>query len=127
MARQRAVRVRDAATLVLVRREEGEPRILMGRRHGGHRFMPNKFVFPGGRVDPVDGRIRPLAELRPDVESRLTKGYARCSFTPSGTELRSLARSVRRRSTRKTVGRPLSHRRAGKPRIRPRGRTGSTQ
>ena len=40
-----ALRPRDAATLILVKRE-GEPRVLMGKRHGGMAFMANKFVFP---------------------------------------------------------------------------------
>ena len=26
----------------------------MGRRHHGHVFMPGKFVFPGGAVEPLD-------------------------------------------------------------------------
>ena len=75
----RAVRPRDAATLVLVRREQdGRAHVLMGQRHGGHRFMPNKFVFPGGRVDPGDSRVTPSAELRREVMEKLCHG-GRCS------------------------------------------------
>lgn len=60
-----SVRPRDAATLVLVRRDGKQgPRVLMGKRHGGHVFMPNKFVFPGGRVDPSDGRLPAADKLR---------------------------------------------------------------
>jgi 8-oxo-dGTP pyrophosphatase MutT (NUDIX family) len=47
---------RDAATLILVRFDGPVPRILMGRRHGAHAFMPHKFVFPGGRCELADGR-----------------------------------------------------------------------
>jgi 8-oxo-dGTP pyrophosphatase MutT (NUDIX family) len=47
-------RPRDAATLIIVDSGGGEPRLLMGQRHHGHRFMPGKFVFPGGRVEPQD-------------------------------------------------------------------------
>ena len=54
----RAVRPKDAATLLIVRRGAGEPRVLMGQRSAQHKFMPNKFVFPGGKVDVGDGRIR---------------------------------------------------------------------
>ena len=43
----------------------------MGKRSGGHVFMPDKYVFPGGRVDPDDGRAVSWCELRPEVEAKL--------------------------------------------------------
>src|ERR1700742_1731526 len=67
------LRPKDAATLILVRRDKDGPRILMGQRHGNMAFMANKYVFPGGRVDPVDQRIAVGGNLRPHVEARLTK------------------------------------------------------
>ena len=70
----RAVRPRDAATMILVRRDGKTPRILMGQRAAGHAFMPNKFVFPGGRVDAGDGRLRPPHDLHPEVMARLCNG-----------------------------------------------------
>jgi len=48
---------RDAATLILVRFDGQDPRILMGQRHEGHAFMPNKYVFPGGRCEASDGLL----------------------------------------------------------------------
>ena len=69
----RAARPRDAATLIIVRRDGPKPRVLMGRRHGGHDFMPDKWVFPGGRIDPSDFRAPVAAELRPEVAVRLNK------------------------------------------------------
>ncbi len=48
------VRPRDAATLLVLDTSGGEPRLLMGQRHHGLKFMPGKFVFPGGRVEPQD-------------------------------------------------------------------------
>jgi len=74
----RAVRPKDAATLLIVRREGPEPRVLMGQRAASHKFMPNKFVFPGGRVDPGDSRIVPPHDLHPAVMARLRHG---CSET----------------------------------------------
>lgn len=68
----RAVRPRDAATLIILRRDGPKPRVLMGRRHGGHDFMPDKWVFPGGRIDPSDFRAPVAAELRPEVAERLS-------------------------------------------------------
>lgn len=74
----RAVRPKDAATLIIVRRDGDEPSVLLGKRAASHKFMPNKFVFPGGRVDAGDSRIRPPADLHPAVLERLKKG---CSET----------------------------------------------
>jgi 8-oxo-dGTP pyrophosphatase MutT (NUDIX family) len=68
-----AVRPRDAATLILIKREGPEPLVLMGQRAAGHVFMPNKVVFPGGRVDPADHRITPTADLKPEVVEALAR------------------------------------------------------
>lgn len=51
------IRPKDAATLILLDRTGPEPRILMGCRHHGSAFMPNKYVFPGGRISPSDSRV----------------------------------------------------------------------
>src|SRR5260221_8884243 len=67
-----AVRPRDAATLILIRRDAPKPRVLMGRRHGGHDFMPDKWVFPGGRIDRSDFRAPYAADLQPHVLQRLS-------------------------------------------------------
>ena len=48
------VRPRDAASLVILRQRKGGTEVLLGRRASRHRFMPNVFVFPGGRVDNAD-------------------------------------------------------------------------
>ncbi len=71
--RGRSVRPQDAATLILLRRGRGEPRVLMGQRSASHRFMPNLFVFPGGKVDAGDSRLRPPRDLHPAVLERLTR------------------------------------------------------
>lgn len=49
-------KIRDAATVILYRTPTA-PEILMGQRGAKAAFMPNKFVFPGGAVDPEDARI----------------------------------------------------------------------
>ncbi len=69
----RIVRPRDAATLILIRRDRAKPRVLMGRRHRGHDFMPDKWVFPGGRIDRADFRAPYHSDLRPEVAVRLEK------------------------------------------------------
>jgi 8-oxo-dGTP pyrophosphatase MutT (NUDIX family) len=45
----------------------------MGRRHRGHDFMPDKWVFPGGRVDRSDFRAPVGSALRPEVAARLER------------------------------------------------------
>jgi 8-oxo-dGTP pyrophosphatase MutT (NUDIX family) len=67
------LRPKDAATLVLVRRDADAPRVLMGRRHGSSAFMANKYVFPGGRVDACDLRLRSGGELKRSVRERLLR------------------------------------------------------
>ena len=69
----KAVRPRDAATLIIVRRDGAKPRLLMGRHNRGHDFMPDKWVFPGGRIDRSDFRAPAASELRPAVIQRLEK------------------------------------------------------
>lgn len=73
----KAPRPRDAATLVLVRRDAAKPRVLMGQRATGHAFMPNKWVFPGGRVERADALAPARTELTQDVQTRLAAGNVR--------------------------------------------------
>ena len=73
------MRPRNAATLILVDRTASPVKVLLGKRHHGHKFMPGKFVFPGGRVDPVD-RLMPVARpLDPHAEAHLMKHLQRAS------------------------------------------------
>lgn len=69
-------RPRDAATLILIRRDGAEPRLLMGRRQAEHVFMPDKWVFPGGRVDRGDLRAPALTELRPEVSALVNRSVS---------------------------------------------------
>src|SRR6201989_3094151 len=73
---EQVLRPKDAATLVLVKREGGTARVLMGQRHGNMAFMANKYVFPGGRVDPGDMRVPVASELRADVAARASHGVS---------------------------------------------------
>ena len=61
--------IRNAATVIVLRDRHHEPAILMGQRGAKAAFMPNKFVFPGGAIDPGDAEIplaRPLPALCSD-------------------------------------------------------------
>ncbi|MDX8527571.1 NUDIX domain-containing protein [Mesorhizobium sp. MSK_1335] len=77
----RALRPRDAATLILLDRRDKDVLVLMGRRHAGHAFMPGKFVFPGGRTDPADSRISVAAPLHREEETKLATGPGRTNAT----------------------------------------------
>jgi len=50
MSKQAPVRPRDAASLILLRDGKAGLEVLIGRRGKGARFMPGRYVFPGGRV-----------------------------------------------------------------------------
>lgn len=74
-------RPREAATLIIYRQGMTTIEVLMGERHGRHKFMPKRYVFPGGRVDPGDSRVRVGTALSDDVavqlERKLTPARAR--------------------------------------------------
>jgi 8-oxo-dGTP pyrophosphatase MutT (NUDIX family) len=85
------IRPRDAASLLIVDRSGSEQRILMGKRHMRHVFMPGKFVFPGGRTEAADGRMKAIAELSEQDSSKLLDHMAG-GATP--TRCRALALSA---------------------------------
>jgi 8-oxo-dGTP pyrophosphatase MutT (NUDIX family) len=62
--------IRPAATLILVRQTDAGPAVLMGQRGSAAAFMPDKYVFPGGAVDPADTFFDGM--LSPDCDHRLT-------------------------------------------------------
>ncbi|HEY1474353.1 MAG TPA: NUDIX domain-containing protein [Pseudolabrys sp.] len=62
---------RDAATLMLIDRSGAKPKVLLGRRHLNHKFMPGKYVFPGGRIEALDRAMPAASELHPDTEKKL--------------------------------------------------------
>ncbi len=88
----------DAATLVLVDRRARRPKVLMGKRSPNLKFMPGKFVFPGGRVDPEDRRMIAAGALSPRAEMRLMKQTVR--MTPQ--RCRALAMAAIRETFEET-------------------------
>jgi 8-oxo-dGTP pyrophosphatase MutT (NUDIX family) len=46
--------IRDAATVIVARESPEGPAVFMVRRHAGATFLPDRYVFPGGAVDPED-------------------------------------------------------------------------
>ncbi len=66
-------RPRDAATLIITRVRSGRLEVLMGERHQRHSVHPQRYVFPGGKVDRNDSRVRAAAPIRDDVMALLTR------------------------------------------------------
>src|SRR4051794_11921018 len=69
------LRPKDAATLILIDRSDRLPKVLLGKRHERHKFMPGKFVFPGGGVDASDKRMPVATPLEPHTEARLLRRF----------------------------------------------------
>src|SRR2546423_899691 len=80
-------RPKDAATLILLDRSGRVPKVLLGKRHHGHKFMPGKFVFPGGGLEPADRRMGVARPLHPQAQARLMQRVRR----PSPAHARALA------------------------------------
>ena len=76
---------KDASTLILLDRSGAEPKVLMGKRHDRHVFMPGAYVFPGGRVDPID-------------REHAGRGIARSARRAEADGCRSSARAPPRRA-----------------------------
>ena len=91
-------RPRDAATMIIIDRSGKKPTVLMGKRHAGHKFMPGKFVFPGGRIEPHD-RLMPVAgALSEHVETRVLQHVQR----PTLSRARGLALAAIRETFEET-------------------------
>lgn len=63
--------IRNAATVIVLRDRDSDPKILMGQRGAKAAFMPNKFVFPGGALDPGDADISLAGQLNATCHARL--------------------------------------------------------
>jgi 8-oxo-dGTP pyrophosphatase MutT (NUDIX family) len=89
---------KDAATLILIDRSGPKLKVLLGRRHQGHAFVPGRFVFPGGRVDPGDRLMSTAKPLDPRTEEKLMRHTKR----PSAAKARALALAAIRETFEET-------------------------
>lgn len=104
------LRPRDAATLILVDSAHGAPKVLFGKRRMDLKFMPGKYVFPGGRVDADDKTVEADDDL-PDTE------IAKLLIDMKGGASRARARGLALAAIRETyeeagiiIGTPLAER-----------------
>jgi 8-oxo-dGTP pyrophosphatase MutT (NUDIX family) len=88
----------DAATLIIIDRKPKIPKVLMGRRHAGLKFMPGKFVFPGGRIEAGDRSMTVTGALHPRAEQALMARVTR----PSVQRCRALALAAIRETFEET-------------------------
>ena len=89
---------RDASTLILLDRSGKVPKVLMGKRHHGHVFLPSKFVFPGGGIDALDRKMSVAVPLNPDAEKKLMLKVKR----PTRTYAQALALAAIRETFEET-------------------------
>jgi 8-oxo-dGTP pyrophosphatase MutT (NUDIX family) len=92
------LRPKDAATLILIDNRGPVAKVLLGKRHRGHKFMPGKYVFPGGGVEPADQRMPTARPLDRDVEQSLMRAVKR----PSPDKARALALAAIRETYEET-------------------------
>lgn len=89
---------RDAATLMLIDRSGAQPKVLLGRRHHSHKFLPGKFVFPGGRIEALD-RVMPAAS---ELDAQAQKKLMERVTTPSAELARAFALAAVRETAEET-------------------------
>lgn len=98
-----APRIRDAASIILLRHGGTSPQVLMGQRGAGAVFMPSKYVFPGGAVDTGDASVHLTGGLNTVCAARLSQ--------PAGPQTNALAAAAIRELWEETglaLGRPGS-------------------
>lgn len=100
-----ATPIRDAATIILLRRQAGNAFILMGMRGAGAVFMPSKYVFPGGAVDSGDAGAPLAAPLAEPHRSRLAR-EPRPGAAPDPDAIAAAALRELAEETGQLIGRP---------------------
>ena len=110
-----AIRPVDAASILLLDRSGASIRVLVGRRSSRHVFMPDVYVFPGGRRDATDRLVTVAQPLNPLAVERLgLRAGTRCS----NSRRRALGVAALRELYEEagiTVGAPLGTPAAGLP------------
>ena len=94
--------IRPAATVILWRKAGTGHEILMGQRGAGAVFMPSKYVFPGGGVDPQD-HAGPAPTLAATCHDRLSRDCPAEAPSPE-----TLARAALRELHEETGLRPAT-------------------
>ena len=83
------VRPKNASSIILIKGEPGDEKIVMGKRNKALKFMPGALVFPGGRVDRGDCLVKAADGLHPQTREKLL-----CHIRGKSTDLRAHALGV---------------------------------
>jgi 8-oxo-dGTP pyrophosphatase MutT (NUDIX family) len=98
--------IRDAATVIVGRDTSEGLQVFMVRRHAGATFLPDRYVFPGGRVDAADrdeaarrlrgssGEVDPAFAMTAARETFEEAGLLFADRVVHGTELVDLRRAM---------------------------------
>ena len=98
-AKQRPSKPKRSASLILIDRQGSTPRLLLGRRDSSQKFMPDKYVFPGGKTDRHDHRMTVVADLQDSDRQRLMSALG---SRASHAKARSIALSAIRETQEET-------------------------
>ena len=98
------VPIRDAATIILLRRSPESCRVLMGMRGAQAAFMPSKYVFPGGAVDAADANAVLATPLPEPHRGRLLS--ARNAQGPAPDTVAAAALRELAEETGQLIGKP---------------------
>lgn len=90
MTEGEAAPIRDASSVILLRRQAGSCSVLMGMRGAKAAFMPSKYVFPGGAVDAADA-FAPLARPLDETDRRRLLHEPRDGIPPNPEALAAAA------------------------------------
>jgi 8-oxo-dGTP pyrophosphatase MutT (NUDIX family) len=82
----------DAASILLVDDAGPDTRVLMGLRQASNVFLPNKWVFPGGRLEPGDATAASAGELDPGDAHALLHDLV--ASTPANAIAKALAHAA---------------------------------
>ena len=82
----------DAASILLVDETGAAPRVLMGLRQASNVFLPGKWVFPGGRLEPGDAMASSIGKLHPGDEHALVQDLL--PTTPAQSVAKALAHAA---------------------------------
>lgn len=82
--------LRHAATIIVLRDRLTRPSVLMGQRGAGAAFMPSKYVFPGGAIDPNDALVSLARPVAAPCADRLSQASDVSAGTIAAAAIREL-------------------------------------